>query len=78
MSEITAIKTGKAPVEHITAKLTVHEVQHIVQTYKKERGGYVPSWIRTLERAANGETAVLAAPPAPTFADYALRAYSPF
>lgn len=59
MSEIVTIKTGKAPVEHITAKLSVHEIQHIVATYKK-RDGYVPSWIRTLERAANGDTQVLA------------------
>lgn len=57
MSEIVAIKTGKAPVEYVTAKLTVSEVQHIVATYKKRDGvGYVPSWIRSLERAANGET----------------------
>lgn len=67
MAEITAIKTGKAPIEHVAAKLTPGEVNDIVANYV--RNGYVPSWLRKLERAAKGDTNTLSGAPSYSFAD---------
>lgn len=63
MAEIVTIKTGKAPVESVTVKLTPSEARDLAKAWRAQYPYYSSSVPRLLERAANGQTDILGMDP---------------